>query len=341
MVAQIDKTMVAKRKGKLPGRLIAWSLIEGREVTSTGQWVNPLVFALYRAADLFPARIGSDAPIYIIGTGRSGTTILGKLFALHKETVFLNEPKSAWHHVVGGEDVIGTYSMGPGRFRLTEGDADPAFARKLAKIYSWAMRWGMAKRVVDKYPELLFRVPFVEKLFPNARFLLIIRDGVDTCASVTGFSRKCTVLRSNEVHDWWGRDSRKWNLLVEQMVPEHPDLAPLQDTLRSVTEQNDRAAVEWMVTVGETQKLMESHSDTVMVVRYEELCNQPAETATRMARHCGLSDDTVYTEYATEILSLPRPYDQIQLMPELVEPFCNALASMGYGVSRARVVARA
>src|SRR5690348_18429056 len=109
-------------------------------------------------------------------------------------------------------------------------------ADRLGRIYSWAMRWGMASRVVDKYPELIFRVPFVLGLFPRARFVGILRNGVDTCVSVADWSKRKGQTRGGEVHDWWGRDGRKWRLLVDQIVPDHADLAPLQETLRRTTD---------------------------------------------------------------------------------------------------------
>ena len=340
MFAQIDKEMIAKRKGKLLGRVVSWALIEGRPLTTRGQWINPLVFALYRAAQFFPRRKGSDAPIIVIGTGRSGTTVLGKLFAMHGETVFLNEPKAAWHFIHGEEDIAGTYSTGAARVRLDSGDAEPRMAKRLARIYSWAMRWGMARRVVDKYPELVFRISFVKELFPKARFIAIMRDGVDTCSSVTNWSRRNTDLEGDQVHDWWGRNSRKWRLLVEQIVPEHPDLAPLVSQLTGADDHRDRAAVEWIVSMREVAKVGREYPDEVLAIRYEDLCAKTEDILAEMLQHAGLSPDPVFENYATTILSQTEQYAPLELMPELVEPFRNTLAETGYGASKDRVVVR-
>ncbi len=340
MFAQIDQEMIAKRKGKLPGRVVSWALIEGRPLTTKGQWINPLVFALYRAAQMFPRRKGSDAPIIVIGTGRSGTTVLGKLFAMHGETVFLNEPKAAWHFIHGEEDIAGSYSTGDARVRLDAGDAEPRMAKRLSRIYSWAMRWGMARRVVDKYPELVFRIPFVKALFPKARFVAIMRNGVDTCSSVTSWSRRNTDFEGDQVHDWWGRDSRKWHLLVEQIVPEHPDLAPLKDQLETTTDHRDRAAVEWIVSMREVASAGRLYPDDVLAITYETLCTETDAELDRILRHAGLGRDPVFLEYARSILSKTEEYPPLELLPQLVEPFRNTLAEMGYGDSVERVIAR-
>ncbi len=340
MVAQIDKAMFKKRPLKVPGRLLSWALIEGRPLTTKGRWINGLVFAGYRLAQLLSERKGARQPIYIIGTGRSGTTVLGTLFAMHSDTVFLNEPKAVWHDAHGGEDMIGSYSDQPAWGRLDPAEATPEMARRIARIYSGAMRVGLARRVVDKYPELIFRIPFVLRLFPEARFVAILRDGVDTCSSVVGWSKRKGEKLDGETHDWWGRDGRKWQLIVDQLVPEHADLAPLQDRLRSAADHRDRAAVEWIISMREAQAAAAGHPE-VLAISYEELCADPENVLARITAHCGLSTDPVFTDYAKTVLSAQDAYAPLELMPELVAPFCNVLAQMGYEDKLDHVLPRA
>lgn len=340
MIAQIDWVMLKKRIWKIPGRIIAWALIEGRPLTTKGRWINGLVFAGYRFAQCLPAPRKVRSPIYIVGTGRSGTTILGKLFAIHRETVFLNEPKALWHFTKGEEDIIGSYAVFPGRLRLDAKDADSNMARIISHIYSWALFWGAARRVVDKYPEMIFRVGFVKALFPDARFLAILRDGVDTCSSVTAWSRHKGVIEGSDVHDWWGRDGRKWRTLVEQEVPSHPDLAPIAAQLTSVNDHRDRAAVEWIVSMRAATRSSVEYPDSVLMLRYEDLCANPDEVTARMLDYCGLSSDSVFLSYSKEVLSAAEAYKPLELMPDLVTPFCETLREMGYESSIKRVSAR-
>lgn len=341
MPAQIDREMLRHRPGKILGRLVSWALIEGRPLTTGGRWINPLVFGLYRAAQLTPLRRGSEQPIYIIGTGRSGTTVLGSLFAMHKGAVFLNEPKAIWHYIHGEEDIIGSYSEGDVRIRLGAGEATPQMARRIAKIYSWAMRAAGARRVVDKYPELVFRMPFVFELFPRAKCVAILRDGVDTCSSVTEWSRRKGLVKGEEMHDWWGRDGRKWSLLVEQIVPEHEDLYPFQDVLRNAQDHRDRSALEWIVSMRGAIAASKRYSDAVLAIKYEDLCSDTESTLDRVLAHTDLPNDTKFKSYAASVISAAAPYGKLELMPELVAPFCDMLISMGYNDSVSRVSARA
>lgn len=339
MVAQIEAPMLKLRPAKVPGRLIAWALVEGRPLTTRGRWINGLVFALYRLAQGVPEARGARAPIYIIGTGRSGTTVLGTLFSIHQDAVFLNEPKALWHYAVGGEDMIGSYGTGPAQVHIDPAQVRPQMATRIARVYSGAMRVGGARRVVDKYPELVFRIPFVKALFPQARFVAILRDGVDTCSSVAGWSRRKGETVAGETHDWWGRDGRKWQLIVAQLVPEHPDLAPLQERLAATTDHRDRASLEWIVSMRAARRAAAEHPE-VLAIRYEDLCADPDTVLARICGHCDLASDPVFLDYARTVLSAQDAYKPLEIMPELVAPFCAELAAMGYEASIARVIPR-
>lgn len=337
LVAQIDRQMLYKRPSKIFGRLAAYGLFEGRPLTTKGQWINPLVFSGYRAAQALPQVKKNVAPIFIVGTGRSGTTILGKIFAMHKQTVFLNEPKALWHFAHGAEDMIGSYSEGKASVRLEIPENSEEIATKIARVYGWALALSGAQRVVDKYPELIFRVPFVRALFPDARFVCIIRDGVDTTASVNSWSKREGYQKNNEVHDWWGKNDRKWHMLVDQIVPEHNDLIPHIEKLKQTNRQLDRAAVEWILSMREAKKQSEKYPDDVLIVRYESLCTSTKETLKKIYTHCNLKCDQVVESYAQSVMTPPSSSGTISLMPEIIEPFIKVLADTGYGSSGAKI----
>lgn len=43
-------------------------------------------------------------------------------------------------------------------------------------------------RVVEKYPEAIYRVPFVQAIFPDAKFILLVLNGLDVVRSVGSWS---------------------------------------------------------------------------------------------------------------------------------------------------------
>ncbi len=216
MVAQIDATFVRARPWKVWPRLLAYVLFEGRPLTTRGRWINPLVFAGYRLWSALPLHHRELRPIFILGVGRSGTTILGTILALHRDVGYLNEPKALWQAALGDDDLIGSYSERPGRYRMTRADAGENVVRRLHRYYRAFLWLSRSRRIVDKYPELLFRNAMIDAAFPGARKILLLRDGADTCQSIKAWSEG---LSRGDI-DWWGRDRRKWHL-VEQPGVSH------------------------------------------------------------------------------------------------------------------------
>ena len=124
MVAQIDTKFIRARPWKLWSRLLAYALFEGRPLTTRGRWINPLVFAGYRLWSVLPLRKRDLRPIFVMGVGRSGTTVLGTILALHPDVGYLNEPKALWHAALGDDDgslLVKVASLGvaavPGRMQ--------------------------------------------------------------------------------------------------------------------------------------------------------------------------------------------------------------------------------
>ena len=330
MVAQIDNHYIRTRPSRLWSRLLSYGLFEGRPLTTRGQWINPLIFGLYGLQRRLPQLKRVESPVFILGTGRSGTTILGIVLSMHRQVGFLNEPKAIWHALHGGEDLIGSYSRDSARYRLGAMDATPAMRRAAHRIYGAYLRATFTDRVVDKYPELIFRYPFVKALFPDARFLFLSRDGWETCNSIEQWSRRLGKAVAGEQHDWWGANDRKWELLVSQIVPEHPDLAPHQAALGALRDHRARAAVEWIVTMREGLRLAREHPDDVLHVAYERLCENPVEMARQIAAFIGLDEDDRYLGYAGEVLAPPRPHGKFMLPAFLDEPFLQVQRALGH-----------
>lgn len=330
MPAEIDSHYLRTRPTRLWSRLLSYALYEGRPLTTRGRWINPVVFANHALAQRLPKLKTVKAPIFIIGTGRSGTTALGVVLSMHRDVGYLNEPKSVWHAVHGGEDLIGSYSRGEARYRLDAAEAGPEQARAIHRIYGAYLRVTGTKRVVDKYPELLFRFPFVKALFPDAKFLFLARNGWDTIHSITGWSKRLGVEKKGEAHNWWGADDRKWQLLVSQIVPEHPDLSPHQADMMGWENHVDRAALEWILSMREGLALKAGHPDDVLNIPFEALCEAPPSWMERICSFADLRPDPVFTRYAGEKLSPVNRREPAEINPVLQPAFADTMARLGY-----------
>jgi hypothetical protein len=301
MVAQLDSTFLRIAPGRAVSRLVGYSLFEGRPLTTSGRWWNPVVFGNLRLA---AARSGKrvDRPVFIVGMGRSGTTLLGRVLAAHPGVGFLNEPKAMWHVIRDDEDIIGSYAPPhTGRLYLHAEDANEEVGRRAHALFAWYLQASRSARVVDKYPELIFRHTFVRAIFPNARFLIAVRSPWSTLKSVARWSE----IHGTEGADWWGVRDQKWDILWTQSVLQRASNSDLV-TLNLADEDDDyvRAAVEWVVTMREALSLA-AVDPLARVINYEELVRNPRELVRKTLRFCELSASSRTEDYASAIVSAP------------------------------------
>lgn len=120
--------------------------------------------------------------LFVVGSPRSGTSMLSRLLSAHPDVVLFNELRFTELAAIAGV-LIGTGGADPGG----SGQADPtqmaigtSFVREL--IAFWRAR-GHAW-VGDKFPPYSLEVDLLETLYPGARYIHIIRDGRDVVSSM-------------------------------------------------------------------------------------------------------------------------------------------------------------
>jgi hypothetical protein len=174
--------------------------------------------------------------VFICGCPRSGTTLLGRLVDAHPELAVVHESRfiSSWYEKrVGltpdGEvtpalvDELARYPrytrLGLGREvleRLLTADPPVSFDRFVSGIFD---RYGevQGKHIVgDKTPRYVRSLPTLHALWPEARFVHLIRDGRDVCLSVLNWGKGPTGRFGAWAEDpvsvaalWW-----RWHVLL-------------------------------------------------------------------------------------------------------------------------------
>jgi len=329
MVAQVDYRFIRLSLKKSFTRYLSYAFYEGRPLTTKGRWINPLVFFLFRMQLILPSARKVVKPIFIVGVGRSGTTILGVTLGMHNDVGFLNEPKALWSFLFHKEDLIGSYQSKEGSYRLSASSVDSSLIKNAHQVYGNYLRFACASRIVDKYPELIFRTDFISAIFPDARFLFLYRDGNDTCHSIRRWSTELGVKEKEETHDWWGRDDRKWNLLCDQIVKYDDSLGVHIKTIRKYNNHEYRAAVEWIVTMKEGLALLNSKSNCVLGVKYENYV-ACLKTRQEVLRFCGLSSDVLFDKFCKSILKVPESKPRLKLPIIIQDEFNNVMTLLGY-----------
>lgn len=115
-------------------------------------------------------------PVFIVGCSRSGTTVTYETFASSSELISLGyEIPEFWN------GLWGPHHNNWASESATESDARPE--HRNAALRYFYQRLGVG-RVLDKTCINVMRLPYLYRLFPNATFIYIHRDGRDNISSM-------------------------------------------------------------------------------------------------------------------------------------------------------------
>lgn len=206
---------------------------------------------------------GIVQPVFIVGCARSGTSILGELFAAHPRVAYCCELQMLWN---------GILPEGPDH-RLTREDATPAAVEKARLGLAAIVRMPPGKIFVEKNPKHALRIPFLDAVFPDARFVHIIRDGRDAVASL---------MFRNRGPQWGHLQTPGWADLLARY--------PHDNHIRCAHQWRDAVAIA-------RADARELSPDRSTEVRYEDLVRAPAEAMGRLLGFLGL-------DLAPEVLAM-------------------------------------
>jgi len=177
--------------------------------------------------------------------------------------------------------------------------ANPAFERFYGEHLRKILLTRGGRRYLAKGNYNIARLGYIRKLFPDARFLIPVRDPVWHVASLIKQHRLfCEAERRNPRvlaylrrvgHFEFGLDRRPINTGADQAVREIAALWRAGEEVRGSARYWSRIYGYLADTLDVDAKLAEA----ARVVRYEDLCEKPAETLRALLDHCDLtpSDD--------------------------------------------------
>lgn len=206
--------------------------------------------------------------VFVLGCARSGTSILGETLAAHPDVHFCFEDNLIWDRAF------------PNRpdDRLTAADVSACSVRTvLEERMAHLIAEADGSTIVDKNPKHTLRVNFLAELFPEARFVHILRDGRDTVASLMFRNRG----------DEWG----------------HLKIPGWQDLLERYPDKNHvRCAHQWRDAVQTARQAGQSlGADRYHELRYESLVENASENMAAMLAFVGLSMAPEVEEAAAKI----------------------------------------
>ena len=193
-------------------------------------------------------------PLFVVGCARSGTSIFGEALAAHPDIAYLFELSPMWKRVVEeGDD-----------HRLDASDVTADIARESYERLAEEASKSDGTVLVEKNPKHVLRLPFLNALFPWARFVHILRDGRDVVSSL---------MFRNRGERWGHLEIPGWR----QLLARHPD------------ENHVRCAHQWRVAVETARGDGAQLGDRYLEVRYEDLVADPPSVVARTLDLVGLA----------------------------------------------------
>ena len=211
---------------------------------------------LPRGGTALRTRLGSadDRLVFVVGSPRSGTTMLGQSLGSAPGFVDLGEVaplKAALPDLAG----------------LPEDEASRRLRHVLERTRGLALVRGL--RGVEQTPEMAFLVGAGLRAYPRARVVHIVRDGRDVACSLL---ERGWLSAGHEGHDdahlLYGAQARFWVELGRAQEFEHASDAT-------------RAAWAWRRYVSAARQPV----DRVLELRYEQLVADPGGAAALIATH--------------------------------------------------------
>ena len=192
-------------------------------------------------------------PIFIVGMHRSGTTLLERMLAGHSKVGDAGET-SSFH----AEMELATDRAAPaGPDAPFVAAARSADFQRVARGYAGRARWLSRGNpwFTEKLPQNFLNVGFIARALPQARFLHLVRDPMDTC-----FSNLRQLFSGAALYSYDQAELGRFYLQYRRMMAHWRDVLP----------------------------------GRVLDISYDALVEDPEAMARRVAAHCGLDfEDTM------------------------------------------------
>lgn len=292
---------------KVGSNMMQAAKVVGQRVGAYG--VNPAVGAMAGggavspgqpsapAAEAASARVGApvqrtpdfDRPVIIVAAPRSGSTALFETLAVTPQ--FMTVGGEAHWLVEGFKPLIPGGSPGVDSNRLTAEHLPPQLAVAMQARLTERLRDGAGKpfanedkvRLLEKTPKNALRIPFFDRLFPDARFVFLWREPEENISSIIDAWRDGGWVTYPKLQGW---DGPPWSLL----------LPPGWQGLKG-RPLGEIAAYQWSETNRIIMDDLEAlPADRRHIVRYADFVADPARVIRGVAGFAGIDFDPALAE---------------------------------------------
>ena len=245
---------------------------------------------------------GIKRPLFIIGCGRSGTTILGTILSMHGKVTYLNEPRKLWTAAYPKTNIWKNDRSGNrGNLSLTAADTERRSSKRLSRLFRFETIKTGKPVLIEKLPANSFRLQFIRKIFPDARFIHLYRNGLEVARSIEKFCQE---------GKWFCANPYKWKQL-SHLARSSNGTAALPELC---TDYFYMGLLEWRLNTAAVTGFLELIPKAAYIeISYNDLLDNPGDTISRILDFIGLEPDPDVSEFAHQ--SLVRRSMKIESMP--------------------------
>jgi len=197
-----------------------------------------------------------EGPIFIVGLARSGTTWLNAILSAHPLVASVFESELFAEERGIGQLLSAPFA--PGKDGLNKFVDRAELARELrlfaGRIFARRV-WPRARFLVEKTPGHLWCMPLIAEVFPDARFIHVLRDGRDVYVSTRAAKRSWAPGWKQRKNSLVGV-ARTWKRGIRRIESDRPLLG-----------------------------------DRLLELRYEEMKAEPIASIRRMFDFCNIPHD--------------------------------------------------
>ena len=198
-------------------------------------------------------------PIFIIGCPRSGTSIFVKLCATDPWVANWSEAGRVWDNV--------NYFNKDAEHCWEPNIVTKKNANRLHSKFEWFRQIHKKKRFINKHPRNSVRIKYIRKIFPDAYFIHVIRDGRAVVNSIV-----------NKIN----------NEPIRQKIPFGNFCKPPNWRKYLCDDIIKQTAMQWKEIVQYILSNRDDLGDKYFEVKYEDFCSKPHDTFRDIYKFVGL-----------------------------------------------------